>query len=163
MLKTVCTLIRADDKLIIFHPDNAPRSWDSHSDWESTMQDVIWSLDDNQPRYRHEKWKQVFDEQNRSNPLTLQFADPLFGLPIGESQVDFETWLSKDDIWKRLLTLSQIAVLEGEELEKVKNTFYDAVNSSDTKTDDSGRVAVHGRTVFFWTSKIPSEPLVSGG
>ncbi|KAI1612300.1 S-adenosyl-L-methionine-dependent methyltransferase [Exophiala viscosa] len=142
---------------------NSPKSWEIHPGWESTMRDVVWTFDDNQPRFRHEKWREVFDEQNRSNPLTLHFADPLFGLPVGERSVDFETWLSKDDVWARLRTLSQIAVLEGDELEKVKKMFFDSVNSPDTETDEHGRVAVHGRTVFFWTSKIPAEPLKSGG
>ncbi|KIW51204.1 hypothetical protein PV05_09946 [Exophiala xenobiotica] len=142
---------------------NSPLTWKIHSGWESTMRDVVWTFDDEQPRFRHEQWRKVFDEQNRSNPLTLHFADPLFGLPLGEDSVEFETWLSKDDIWSRLRTLSQIAVLEGEELDKVKKTFFDSINAEETETDEQGRVAVHGRTVFFWTSKIPAEPLRSGG
>jgi len=142
---------------------NSPLSWKIHSGWESKMRDVIWTFDDDSPRFRHEKWRQVFDEQVKSNPLSLQSADPLFGLPLGESSVEFETWLSKDAVWSRLRTLSQLAILEGDELEKVRATFFDSVNSEDTETDESGRVAVHGRTVFFWTSKIPTEPLKSGG
>ena len=127
------------------------------------MRDVIWAFDDHQPRFRHEQWKRVFDEQNKSNPLTLHFADPLFSLPIGEATEEFETWLPKENIWKRLRTLSQFAVLEGEELEKVKKKFYDAINSEETVTDNQGRVAVHGRTYFAWTTRIPGEPLKSGG
>jgi len=127
------------------------------------MRDVIWTFDDDHPRFRHGKWRQVFEEQSRSDPLTVQFADPLFGLPLGEDYVPFETWLSKDAIWSRLRTLSQIAVLEGDDLERVKKTLFDAVNSAGTKTDEQGRVAVHGRTFIAWTSRIPGEPLQSGG
>jgi len=142
---------------------NAPRSWDITPGWETVMRDVTWTFDDNLPRFRHQRWKDVFDEQNRSDPLRLQFADPMFGLPIGESSVNFETWLSKEDVWKRYRTLSQIAVLSGEELEKVKKTLFDALNSEETQTDEQGRVAVHGKTFFAWTSRIPGEPLKSGG
>jgi len=127
------------------------------------MRDVILTFDDETPRFRHEKWRKVFDDQAQSNPLTLHLADPLFGLPLGEASVEFVTWLSKDAIWSRLRTLSQLAVLEGEELNKIEKTFWDSINSEDTETDESGRVPVHGRTVFFWTSRIPSEPLKSGG
>ena len=127
------------------------------------MRDLIWTFDDGLPRFRHMKWKTVFDEQNSSNPLTMHFANPLFGLPIGEGTVDFETWLSKDEVWKRYRTLSQIAILEGEELERVKNEFFDAINAEGTVVDEHGRVAVHGRTLFAWTSRIPGEPLQSGG
>lgn len=143
--------------------DNAPRSWKIHDGWETVMRDVIWTFDDDSPRFRHEKWRQVFDEQTASNPVSLQLSDPLFSLPLGEGAVDFQTWLSKDAIWSRLRTLSQLAVLEGEELDKVKKTFDDSMDMESNKVDEAGRVAVHGRTVFFWTSKIPSEPLRSGG
>ena len=127
------------------------------------MQDVVWTFDDEQPRFRHEKWRQVFDDQNASNPLTLHFASPLFGLPLGEASVEFKSWLSKEDIWGRLRTLSQFAVLEGEELEKVRRTFEESLKAEGTEVDEDGRVAVHGRTVFYWTSKIPTEPLRTGG
>ena len=143
--------------------DNAPKSWDIHTGWESKMRDLIWTFDDDLPRFRHEKWKQVFDEQNASNPLTLHFANPIFGLPIGETTIDFETRLSKDDIWKRFRTLSQIAILQGDELERVKTEFFEAINADETEVDEQGRVAVHGRTFLAWASRIPGEPLRSGG
>ena len=143
--------------------DNAPRSWDIHPGWEKVMNDVIWTFDDEKPRFRHEKWKAIFDEQNESNPILLHFADPLFGLPIGENTEEFETWLPKDAIWGRLRTLSQLAILEGSDLQKVKKTFEDAIDSPETVKDEQGRVAVHGRTYFAWTSRIPGEPLKSGG
>ncbi|KAJ9606399.1 hypothetical protein H2200_009360 [Cladophialophora chaetospira] len=142
---------------------NAPKSWTVHSGWEQSMKDLVWTFDDDSPRFRHEKWKQVFDDQNASNPLTLHFANPLFGLPLGEDSVEFTTWLSKEDLWGRLRTLSYLAVLEGEELEKIRNTFEEGLKAEGTERDEDGRVAVHGRTVFFWTSKIPAEPLRSGG
>lgn len=143
--------------------DNAPRSWDIHQGWESKMRDLIWTFDDDLPRFRHLKWKQVFDEQNSSNPFKLQFADPIFGLPIGEDTVAFETWLSKDDIWERYRTLSQTASLEGEEFERVRKEFLEAIDAEDTTVDEQGRVPVHGRTLFAWASRIPTDPMKSGG
>lgn len=127
------------------------------------MRDLVWLFEDDQPRFRHEKWRSVFDEQAKGDPLTLHFADPLFGLPIGETAVEYETWLSKDDIWKRLRTLSQVAVLEGVELEKVQNMFSDAIDGEGNSVDEQGRVALHGRTILAWTSRIPAGPLESGG
>ena len=127
------------------------------------MKEVVWTFDDDSSRFRHEKWRQVFDDQNASNPLSLHFANPLFGLPLGEDSVEFTSWLSKEDVWGRLRTLSYLAVLEGKELEKVRNTFEESLKSEGTEIDETGRVAVHGRTVFFWTSKIPAEPLKSSG
>ena len=127
------------------------------------MRDLIWTFDDDLPRFRHERWKRVFDEQNVGNPLTTLFATPLFGLPIGESKIDWETWFSKDEVWKRYRTLSQIAILEGDKLEEVRKQFFEAINADDTAVDGDGRVLLHGRTVCAWTSRIPGEPLRSGG
>jgi hypothetical protein len=144
-------------------PDNAPKSWDIHDGWETTMRDVVWSLDDNQPRFRHQKWKDVFDEQNRSNPLTLHFADPLFSLPVGDLLLEYETRLSRDDVWKRLRTLSQIAVMEGDQLQQTEKTFLDATEDKSNPVGEDGLIALHGKTQLAWTSRIPDVPLRSGG
>lgn len=143
--------------------DNAPLSWDVHPGWDTEMRKLVWTLEDAQPRFRHEKWKAVFDEQAKSDPLTLHFADPLFSLPIGEESIPYTTWLSKEGLWRRLRTLSQLAILEGEELKKVEDLFEKAVKSEGTEMDDEGRIALHGRTVVSWTSRIPDVPLRSGG
>jgi hypothetical protein len=87
------------------------------TEWEFQIRDLTWTLDDDLPRYRHEKWRQCFDDQLASTPLSLTSVDPLFSMPLGENSVKFETWLRRDDLWKRYRTLSQIAVLEGRKLE----------------------------------------------
>ena len=80
------------------------------------MKDIIWSFNDDAPRFRHERWREVFDSQVNSTPFTIQAADPLFSLPLGEDSCEFTYWLTKDNIWKRFHTLSHIAVLEGDQL-----------------------------------------------
>lgn len=84
----------------------------------------------------------------------------MFSLPLGEDSVPFETWLSKEDTWNRYRTLSQIAVLDEQELERVQKEFFKAIDTAEMK---DGKVAVHGRTFYAWTSRIPGEPLRSGG
>ena len=141
--------------------DNAPLSWDITPGWETKVRDLTWTFDDHMPRFRHEKWRQVFDEQNQTNSLTMTTSNTMFGLPLGEKSIEFETWLAKEETWKRYRTISHIAVLEGDELEQVQKTFWSAIDSKDTRTDNQGRVAVHGKTFLAWTSKIPEEPLKS--
>lgn len=80
------------------------------------MKDVTWSFDDQNPRFRHEVWRRVFDEQLESTPFTIQAADPLFSLPLGEGSAETLKWMTREAIWERYHTLSHIAVLEGEEL-----------------------------------------------
>lgn len=85
---------------------------------------MVWSFDDNQPRFRHQKWRSVFDDQTESNPLSLTTsANPLFALPIGEHVQEWEVWLTKEAVWDRFNTLSQIAILEGEEREVSLSIF----------------------------------------
>jgi len=143
---------------------NAPNSWELSTDWERTIRTLTWTFDDGKPRFRHhENWRKVFDEQMGTNPLSILTADPLFSLPLGEDKVNFETWLAKEDVWKRYRTISHIAVLEGDELEKTRKVFWDAIDDKNVQTDEQGRVAVHGHTVLVWTSRVPSEPLKNGG
>jgi len=77
---------------------------------------MTWSFDDSQPRFRHEKWRQVFEKQLASTPFTIQSADPLFSLPLGEASEKFAYRLSPKAIWDRYHSLSQISVLQGEQL-----------------------------------------------
>ena len=49
--------------------------------------------------------------------LIVASDDQLFALPLGEREVEWEIKLSKERAWERFATLSQVAVLEGEERE----------------------------------------------
>lgn len=80
------------------------------------MKEIVWSLDDQHPRFRHEKWRQVFERQVSSNPFTIQAADPRFSLPLGEDSVEVTDWLQPELVWNRFRSLSQVSVLKGEEL-----------------------------------------------
>ena len=77
----------------------------------------MWTFDDHEPRFRHEKWRDVFDEQLKTTPLTIQAADPIFSLPLGEHIDKWTVWLSKPDVWERYHTISYISRLQGKELE----------------------------------------------
>lgn len=81
------------------------------------MREVTWSVEDEHPRFRHEKWREIFDKQLSTNPLSILAAQPLFSLPIGEESVKWSIWLGRYDIWQRFHTLSQISNLEGQQLE----------------------------------------------
>lgn len=164
-----------------YYQDNAPKSWEPRTTWEAAMKDIIWSYDDKYPRFRHEQWRQVFDKQLSSNPFTIQVADPLFSLPLGENSVDFVYWLRPQAIWYRFRSLSQIAVLEGRELsvsyfleaipfqglnrrpQSVEDTVFAAMSTSSVERNDDGCLPLHGRIVYAWTSAVPGAPLKNGG
>jgi hypothetical protein len=138
--------------------DNAPKSHSATTTWEQKLQDLILGFDDNQPRFRHEKWRSVFDSQLSSNPFTIATStDPLFALPLAENVEKWSVWLTEEALWDRLSTLSQIAVLEGEEREKVRSVIREALKGDDVQKNEKGEVELHGMTVAAWTTKIPQK------
>ncbi|KAL8943650.1 MAG: hypothetical protein Q9216_000938 [Gyalolechia sp. 2 TL-2023] len=151
------------NKMPVETQNNAPKSWEPRSPWEATMKKIMWSYDDQYPRFRHEQWRKVFDKQLSSNPFAIQAADPLFSLPLGEKAVEFVHWLRPEAVWDRFRSLSQIAVLEGAELSSVKDKVYAAMSASHVKRNGNGDLPLHGRVVYAWTSAIPGAPLKNGG
>ena len=146
------------------------------------MRDVTWSFEDQNTRFRHETWRQVFDNQLESTPLTIQRADPLFSLPLGEGSADTLRWMTREAIWDSYHTISFVAVLQGEELavshcdrsacaergtdaarKNVKKQIFEAMNGDDVEQNEKGEVALHGHTVWYWTTAVPGAPLKNGG
>ncbi|KAL8726044.1 MAG: hypothetical protein Q9166_006959 [cf. Caloplaca sp. 2 TL-2023] len=142
---------------------NAPESWNPRTKWEATMKEIMWSYDDQHPRFRHEGWRKVFEKQLSSTPFTIQAADPIFSLPLGEDSVEFTHWLPPEAIWERFHSLSQIAVLKDEELAAVKEKVFAAMSSSDAERNSKGELPLHGRVVHAWTRSIPGVPIKEGG
>ncbi|KAL8843629.1 MAG: hypothetical protein Q9170_000133 [Blastenia crenularia] len=98
-----------------------------------------------------------------SNPFTIQAADPLFSLPLGEDSAEFVDWLRPEAIWDRFRSLSQITILEGEELASVEDKISAAMNAPDIEKNDKGELPLHRRVIYAWTSSIPGASLKSGG
>lgn len=95
---------------------NAERGHKATTDWEAKVHDLTWTFKDDAPRYRHEEWRKVFEQQSKSTPLSLLIAgDQFFSLPLAEAKEQFEVRLPKEKVWERYNTLSHISVLEGEE------------------------------------------------
>lgn len=104
--------------LRLIQVDNQTQEATKTTKWEAKLNDFIWTFKDDTPRFRNCQWKGIFDNQIKSTPLTITaFASPLFSLPLGEDEVKWTVWLTKEKIWDRFSTLSQIAILEGEALE----------------------------------------------
>lgn len=160
---------------------NAPKNHKASTAWEKVAHELNFAIaeesGDDQPRFRHQEWRKVFDEQIKVTPLTILKAsdDQLFSLPIGEHVEPFEVALPVEDAWKRFRTLGQISVIEGERLEvcrsvfnlcreqqandsqRAKKTFMDAINGEDVEKNENGDVIIHGNSYAYWTSKIPAE------
>lgn len=138
---------------------NKPQSWKATTKWEQKLNDFIMSLDDGLPRFRHQKWKEVFDQQLPASPLqalrdTLADRLPRFTLPLGEDSTKWTVWLSEEALAARLNTLSQIAVLEGDKREAWLKVLSEAIRGDDVERNEKGEILVHGVTHFFWTDRL---------
>jgi hypothetical protein len=63
-------------------------------------------------------------------------------------------WLSEEALWARINTLSQIAVLKGNDREAAIKIFKDILQSDDVKRNEKGEIEVHGVTYFAWTDRL---------
>jgi len=138
---------------------NAPQTWASGTQWEQKLKDIIVSLEDGHPRFRHFEWKRVFERQQEIAPPqilkgTLTQNLPLFSSPIGEDSIKWTIWLTDNAIWERYSTLSQIAVLEEPKKTQVRKEVFDALKGSDVERNAKGEVALHGLTYLAWTSRV---------
>ncbi|KAF2684923.1 methyltransferase domain-containing protein [Lentithecium fluviatile CBS 122367] len=141
---------------------NTSRSYDTATEWSSKLRDYAFSLDDkvddHEPRFRHDQWRKVFENQLSSTPITAALVggtNSLFSLPLGQDKVRWSIWLDQEALWNRLRTLSHFAVLEGEGLKEAREVFEAALSEADVQRNAEGQIKVDGATIMAWTSKIP--------
>ncbi|KAF7550303.1 hypothetical protein G7046_g8063 [Stylonectria norvegica] len=128
---------------------NRPRSWPVTTKWEQELNELSFSVSlDEQPRFRHDVWHQVFDRQAKAD------TPPLFATPIATERLPWSVWLTLEGLWERLDTLSWIAILEGEERRAFKDKFEKIVKEGDAKWNDKGEIEFHGCTFFAWTTRV---------
>jgi hypothetical protein len=154
----VCQLSQILDTIIDLL-DNAPKASPATTKCEQELKEIIVSLEDGHPRFRHMAWKQAFEQQQDSTPLqtlkdTFSHHMPTFSLPLGEERVKWTVWLTAEALWSRYTTLSQIANLEEDRKEEVRKEVFAALNGDDVERNARGEVALHGSTYLYWTSRI---------
>ncbi|TDZ34890.1 putative methyltransferase-like [Colletotrichum sidae] len=141
---------------------NKPKHWKASTAWEQSLNELVFTLADDQPRFREFVWKDIFDRQLDANPLravrdiVLEGGRkmPLFSVPVGEDRVPFSVWLTPEALWKRVSTLSQVALLRGERAAAFKAKFDEILAGESVERNGKGEVALHGVTYFAWSSRL---------
>ncbi|KAI9814116.1 MAG: hypothetical protein M1832_006004 [Thelocarpon impressellum] len=124
---------------------NAPPSWTPTTPWEARVKALTLALaDDAQPRFRHERWEAAFAPHRQR----------LFAAPVGAARVPTTSWLRADAVWARYATLSQVAVLGGEERATLRSEVMRALGEGGAERNERGEVAVHGVACLAWAEKI---------
>ncbi|GAD94131.1 2-heptaprenyl-1,4-naphthoquinone methyltransferase, putative [Paecilomyces variotii No. 5] len=128
---------------------NSPKDWTPRTRGEGELKDIIWRYDDNQPRFRHGVWRKVLEDKEQQ-PI-------LFAQPLQEDLVPFTKTLSPSAVWDRFHTLSQIAILQGKELEDTKEEVAEILAGDGVERDENGEITLHGHTYFASARALPTE------
>ncbi|KAF2444985.1 S-adenosyl-L-methionine-dependent methyltransferase [Karstenula rhodostoma CBS 690.94] len=123
---------------------NAPIDHTPSTPCEARLKAIIRSLPNPINLYRELKWKDVLRPEQQQ----------LFEWPLREDEIAYETRLSRDQIWERFATMSQVSSLKGDELQAMKDRVFETLTSDDVEEDEEGNIKWHGRTVWYWTFPI---------
>ncbi|KAL9112588.1 MAG: hypothetical protein Q9227_003159 [Pyrenula ochraceoflavens] len=85
--------------------------------WETEMRNIAWTFDDKQRKFRNASWQDVFAEaKDAYQDKDINSApQALFDLPLQKETTTWTVWLTKQELWDRLSTLSFIASLADSE------------------------------------------------
>lgn len=105
------------------------------------------------------EWQDIFSKQVKTNPIqalrdTITNNLPRFSVPLGQDSVEWAHWLSEDALWKRINTLSHVAMLEGDDKANGQRIFREAMGMDDVVRNEKGEVECHGRTYIAWTDRM---------
>lgn len=89
----------------------------------------------------------IFDEQE-------SFSEKLFAAPISTERKPFAHSLTRDALWKRLNTLSQIYILEGPAKQAFIANFDAYLNKDKEAWNASNEIEVHGNVFCAWTQRL---------
>ena len=130
---------------------NSPRSLQVQTKWEKQLREVIWALDDGQPRFKSEIWQSAFDDA-----ATEQY----FRLPL-----NIETWgqiqmVDKAALENRILSYCMLQNATSDKREwykrRIRCILQQAIEES--QEGGSGRLQLRVSTIVAWTHK--SSPML---
>ncbi|KAF5669255.1 2-heptaprenyl naphthoquinone [Fusarium heterosporum] len=152
-LKEIHRVLKPGAKLgLIWNAEdyNRPATWPASTNWEHKLSELNFNEKaDNEPRFRHLLWKQVFERQAEAD-------SPLFSTPIETDKVTWSVWLTPEALWDRFNTLSWNAIRQGEERRLFREKFNNIVKEGDAEFNEKGEVELHGCTFFVWVSRLDS-------
>ncbi|RGP74321.1 2-heptaprenyl- -naphthoquinone [Fusarium longipes] len=129
-------------------PDNQPESWPAPTGWENQLLDLNFKEKaDNEPRFRDQAWKQVFERQ-------AEAESPFFSTPLETDKVPWSVWLTPEALWDRFNTLSWNALREGEERRRFREKYDRIVKEGGGEFNDQGQIELHGCTFIAWVSRL---------
>ncbi|ORZ14059.1 S-adenosyl-L-methionine-dependent methyltransferase [Absidia repens] len=118
-----------------------------NSRWVQELRDLYEVYDAEVPQYRKNNWKKVWQTQD---------AQALFNTPLQYQHFDYNMPTTRDNVFKRILSKSYIAVLPKEEqarLEKKVNAILDDPELGFVADPVTGQFIYPHDTDLFWAQK----------
>ncbi|KAA8894657.1 putative 2-heptaprenyl-1,4-naphthoquinone methyltransferase [Sphaerosporella brunnea] len=123
---------------------NQARTFACATAWETAMRDLNWKYTtDTAPRFKDGKWKAVFEEKSEDR----------FHRPIHEKLFREKFWVTREGLWKRWNTLSNIANLNPQDNANLRVQFDKVLdNAEDLVTNERGEIEIHSTCIVAWTA-----------
>ncbi|RPB18842.1 methyltransferase [Terfezia boudieri ATCC MYA-4762] len=121
--------------------------------WESQLRNVLLTFNDGYPRYRDNVWRRVFDGVEARKMFSTSSSGEK---TIEEKIFPVTVYLSKEDLWKRIGTLSYVRGLDKKEglIEKFRKTFDEILNKDKSVIkNNKGEIEMHHIVHVAWTRK----------
>lgn len=121
---------------------NSPWSLQPQTNWESQLRELIWSLDDGQPRFKSEAWQGVF-----TDPKVAQ----LFRLPLQIECLRLHQVIDVADLESRIFTYCMLQNASDDQRKKHRQRVRRILRES----GDAGENQIEMRTsvIAAWTRK----------
>lgn len=121
---------------------NSPYSLRLRTEWETQLREVIWSLDDGQPRFKSEHWQTAFLDRT---------SESLFQLPLESKTWKMDKWIGATELENRIFTYCMLLNASTEKRERYRKRIRCILN--DGMDIGKGQLYMHSSTVAAWTRK----------
>ncbi|KAF8430415.1 putative 2-heptaprenyl-1,4-naphthoquinone methyltransferase [Tirmania nivea] len=121
--------------------------------WETQLRNVLLTFEDGYPRYRNNMWGKVFQGEEARQMFS---ASPSEEKTFEEKIFPVTVYLSKDNLWKRIGTLSYVRGLEKVEglIERFRKSFDEILDKDNSvNRNNKGEIEMHYIVHVAWTRK----------
>ncbi|KAI0437531.1 S-adenosyl-L-methionine-dependent methyltransferase [Xylaria telfairii] len=120
---------------------NSPRSLPVQTEWESQLRELIWSLDDYQPRFKSKVWHKPFFDPA---------AKDLFTLPLNADTWRVERQIPVAELEGRILTYCMLQNADAEDARLHRRRILEILEAGSLL---NGELVMRSSVVAVWTNK----------
>ncbi|KAK5630214.1 hypothetical protein RRF57_005929 [Xylaria bambusicola] len=120
---------------------NSPRSLPVQTEWEAQLRELIWSLDDYQPRFKSEVWQKPFFDPA---------ARDLFTLPLNAETWRIERQTSVTEVEGRIFTYCMLLNADAEDARVHRRRILGILEAGMWL---EGELVMRSSVVAVWTHK----------